>query len=478
MNYHISDIDLASMASAMHRALGTFFNGLSPDRSYYASFCEALILSFEDLWKLTTQASNRNNIETSELLLCLPPTKVTFKLSERQKSTDGFFWFELPNLLIFDELTNSLTDQDISLIRGVDYQIEPWGDGLRIVFGFDLLARYEESLFSELDDSNNVVDRFIDFWGKNPTDGSGILEKTWGWILGFHEVRTENHRKALFLLRDALTKGYTFERLVLGLGLAFNNPACAVHGEVVKYIVNAEDYRLVITDNSVYSFPSTVTLTVSVDQVLKKCQQLSSAITWFNVNKPGSIDVPGLAVNQLELGPDYHSDIIFPNQLLATTVSTQQNYTKLTIPLSGDPVSVENYWNEVHTRGIASGKTLAQSLDTRPAPEGEPSASDLPTDMNPMLLLLENVLRFNAILFSIDSNQINVHSGYAFLDAMNKFIPGHQALKPILKHRVVGSTYTPAAGGTPQFGLVFAGGTGYYGLGVNTTAGGNPVLEA
>lgn len=477
MKSHINDVDLPAMASALQRALGTYFNALSGDREFYRALCNAVVFSFEDAWKLAYQYNNLAFIENTLLQNILPPKKLVLKVSERQKTTTGYFWFELPEVIYFDSLSVSMFETGVVLFRGIDFQLEPWGEGLRILFSLDILATNESELFVELDENNVEVDRFLELRIIEPKIADSPIAKNWGWLLNYPTVTNEDQRKALFSLKDCLTHGCNLENMTIGLGRAFGNPVCEVHNEVVKYLLVYPTEQLVITDQSVYHYPTTVTINVAVGDKLKKCQQISSAIKWYNINKPGDVDLPSLAISQSELGPDYHSDIIFPNQLLPTTVSTQANYTKLTVPLYGDALSVETYWNDVHTRGIAAGMTLAQSLDSRANPTTEPEAMHLPTDMNPMVeLLLENLFRFNVILLSVDTNQVNSVSGFEFLNALQKLIPGHQMLKTIVKHEVLGGTYPGPVGGVPEFGVVFQGDDGYYGLGVGTSFGGNPTI--
>lgn len=476
MTYHITEANLEGMASSLLRALGSYYNSLSPDRDFYAALCRAVVGSFVDVWKLTNQTNSIAWLDTPYLRQTYPVKKLQLKLSERQKTSTGFTWFELPDLLLFDELTATISKSDLVLTRGVDFQIEPWGDKLRVLFTVDILAKYEQDLFVTLDENNVAVDRFMELYIQDPYTQTGSQDKNWGWLLQFPSVTESEDEKALFSLQAMLTRGPNLSELAKGLGYAFQNPVCQTSGELVKFIVTSETEILVITDRTVYRFPPTVTVTVAVGDQLKQGQQLTSAIEWCNLNKPGSLNLLSLSLSQEELGSNYSSSIIFPNQLLATEVTTQSGYTKLTVPLQGDPQSVETYWNEAHSRGIAAGQTLAQYYDDRPNPVGEPEAINLPTDLNPLELLLENVLRYNVILVIVDSRQVNRTNGYLFLAAASKLLPGHQTLKVVLKHDMESGFEPPPVGSDPQFGVVFDGDIGVESWGTSSADGGYPAL--
>ena len=476
MTYHITEANLDGVAKSLLRALGSFYSSLSSDREFFAGLCRALVGSFVDVWKLTNQTNAIAWLDTPYLRKVYPVRKMQLKLSERQKTSTGFTWFELPDELLFDEMTLAIGKSSLVLTRGVDFQIEWWGDKLRVLFTVDLLAKFEDDLFVILDENNNAVDRFMEMYVQDPYTQSGSQDQNWGWLLQYPSVAEETDRKALFSLQAMLTKGPNLSELIEGLGYAFNSPSCQSSGETVKFIVTSNKELLIITDLNVYRFPPTATAIVAIGDKLKRGQQLTSAIEWCNLNKPGSINLPSLSLSQEELGSSYSSEIIFPNQLLATEVTTQSGYTKLTVPLQGDPQSVDMYWNEAHSRGISAGQTLAQYYDDRPNPVGEPSAVNLPTDLNPFELLLENVFRYNVILVIVDSRQVNRTNGYLFLAAASKLLPGHQALKVVLKHDMDAGLDPLPTGGDPQFGVVFAGEGGVEFWGTSSADGGYPAL--
>ncbi len=72
-------------------------------------------------------------------------------------------------------------------------------------------------------------------------------------------------------------------------------------------------------------------------------------------------------------------------------------------PLYGNPDRVAEFWDEVHARGVAQGKTLAQLLDQRPLElqTGQPLAGALPATINPLEFLLANFFRGNAIAVAL-----------------------------------------------------------------------------
>jgi hypothetical protein len=90
------------------------------------------------------------------------------------------------------------------------------------------------------------------------------------------------------------------------------------------------------------------------------------------------------------------------------------DYTYIKFRVGGHPADVEYFFDEIHARGIAAAQsptdpchptrrkgTLAHLLDRRVNPEGEPTAQHLPTTINPLRFLVENVLRNNVFTVRI-----------------------------------------------------------------------------
>ena len=128
----------------------------------------------------------------------------------------------------------------------------------------------------------------------------------------------------------------------------------------------------------------------------------------FNRGQCPPIDtVPALAVGAGLLGPGYFQDLVFINQPVPLIVSTDADgYTKLSWELGGWPGDVELFFDQVHQRGRAAGNTLAELLDQRPpgTRDTQPEAGSLPSVINPLAFLCQNVLRNNFFLVRVKTS--------------------------------------------------------------------------
>tara|TARA_Y100001938_G_C8100590_1_gene441392 strand:- start:616 stop:2877 length:2262 start_codon:yes stop_codon:yes gene_type:complete len=105
------------------------------------------------------------------------------------------------------------------------------------------------------------------------------------------------------------------------------------------------------------------------------------------------------------------------------------SYTKITFDVGGFPADVEKFFNEIHSRGVTNDKTLAHLLDTRTNKVGEPSADNLPTTINPLEFLAENVLRGNAFVVRLVASAFGPgHAGLEHIQFLRKIIPPHTAM--------------------------------------------------
>jgi hypothetical protein len=78
--------------------------------------------------------------------------------------------------------------------------------------------------------------------------------------------------------------------------------------------------------------------------------------------------------------------------------------------ISGFPNDIEQFWSEVHAKGVAQGITLANYLDTRLTPMGDPGPDNLPATVNPMRLVLRHIMGYNLVVVKIRSGLEGRHA--------------------------------------------------------------------
>jgi hypothetical protein len=100
----------------------------------------------------------------------------------------------------------------------------------------------------------------------------------------------------------------------------------------------------------------------------------------------------------------------------------------------------------VHRRGVASGKTLANYLDTRTEKEGQPSAESLPKEINPLKFIVENNLRYGGFLIRIKTEALAPSAvGIDKLSYVRKLVPPNSAMVLIIDMPSVSEDVDPHA---------------------------------
>jgi hypothetical protein len=178
---------------------------------------------------------------------------------------------------------------------------------------------------------------------------------------------------------------------------------------------------------------------------------------------PPRKDLMALALDNSFLSTCFYGDLVFENKVVPLVVNANHpsGYTYLQFELGGFPADVQRFFDELHARGVqlaqtediacfrqpneyatyaelpekgnvgqiykttddnryyrwlAAGRyeqvirvppfkklgTLAHLLDKRNDPSGEPTATNLPTHINPLRFLVENVLRNNVFVVRIN----------------------------------------------------------------------------
>jgi len=75
--------------------------------------------------------------------------------------------------------------------------------------------------------------------------------------------------------------------------------------------------------------------------------------------------------------------------------------------VGGFPGDIDSFWEAAQTLGKETGKqTLAELLDTRANPVGQPLPAYLPTTINPLEFVIENILKNNLTIVKVRASAI------------------------------------------------------------------------
>jgi hypothetical protein len=140
-------------------------------------------------------------------------------------------------------------------------------------------------------------------------------------------------------------------------------------------------------------------------------------------------DLLALTLGRDFLGDAYHEGLTFENKTFDTTVTVDNGLTRVEFPIGGWPSDVAKFWETLHQNGVASGQTFADLLDQRPTPVGHAPTGAVPTKINPLKFLAENVLRSNAFLVLLKPAQFGANAlPLKTLRFLRRLIPPHTAM--------------------------------------------------
>jgi len=203
--------------------------------------------------------------------------------------------------------------------------------------------------------------------------------------------------------------------------------------ETVEEIVADDFWQWVITDQHAYRFVRGSTVLVSVGQVVHSGEPLTNTLEFYEFNRgqvPPPEDIRALAIGRGFLAEGYFQDLVFENKIVPTVVTTDDlGLTKIEFEVGGFPGDVDRFWNTVHAKGVVSGQTLAHLLDQRTIKVGEPGPIALPTTINPLGFLLQNLFRQNLTVVVVKPSLFGPNAlGTGRARVLNKLVPPHTAL--------------------------------------------------
>jgi hypothetical protein len=323
----------------------------------------------------------------------------------------------------------ALVNPSACLTNGIDFVLNQ--ETKQIIFLQDPFNDKRFTATAVLDVDGNIIDYQISLFFFNAKLDWSYLSQNFGSVLGVNLDSSQQYKDFINGVWSAWASGTSYDNLAQILQAISDCPRVKNTGEVVQVITNDADYLLIITDQNVYRYNPDATPVVSIGQVMNKDDQLVDAVTIYQPNN-GQI-IPNL--NQLVLGagflaPTIQGELTWQNQLLPTTVTTVGGYTQITWPLGGNSADVAQFFSLFLQKGITAGKTLAQCLDNRPQPQtSQPTAANLPTQINPLQFLFQNILRYNTIFVRLKVSEFGLNAlGTAQALILRRVIPAHTVI--------------------------------------------------
>ena len=218
----------------------------------------------------------------------------------------------------------------------------------------------------ELYEDGNLVDREAGLWVYQGGFDEAVIHTHYGFIVGLQLPSSLAYRDLVNAFLDALAVGTSALTTNLAISAITGVPVVRENRETVELVSRDSRSLLICTNKHCYRYrPADIPLVAEGDDVTIG-QFLTQAVRVDEFNR-GQIPagLRGLATGQEVLGDGFSGDLLWVNEELPVTVSYPEGRTRLEWPLAGFPTDHDLFWDEVHRRGLASGETLPQLLDTR-----------------------------------------------------------------------------------------------------------------
>ena len=398
-----------------------------------------------ELWvPIVLRKSQRNSVLTN--LPRFDRTKGSFddELVFDSASGQAFYAFPKPEKLVSaGQIFNKLIYPTLALSENVDYAFD--AERNAIVFAtdpFDSPNVIKKGIY----DSSSLVDEEIVLWAFQGQYDYEYVFTQFGYALGMRLKTSQGFKDLMNAVFSGLVNGgATAADLDLAFSAICGVPVSLEPNEIVEVAARDAHGTLIVTDKHVYRFKEDAAPVVAVGDTLLAGSRLVDAVEIIEL-ADGQIpeSISALALDAGFLSACFYGDLVFENKEVPLEVNTDHptGYTFVKFGLGGFPADAEQFFEELHARGVCDAKcetgpcyphkrrgTLAQLLDTRAQPDGEPTEKYLPRTINPLKFIVENVLRNNVFLVHIKGAQLGQNRlGLYNIRHLRQLLPPHAAM--------------------------------------------------
>lgn len=445
----------------------------------------------ETLTPIVLKKSERNSARTTITQFDRSSSTFDSGLRFDVPPTTTFFSFPLPaGLTDIMQLFNRITYPTGVLIKNSDFLIDTTRNA--IVFAKD---PFENPVFTKRPSPDNADDEELTLWGFCGQFDYNTVFNQFAYAVGI-KLRTSQAYKDLTnaIISGLVEGGGTAAVLDAAIAAICGVPVSVGPVETVELIDNDSRGLLIVTDKAVYRFAENTVPRVEVGQTIHAGTPLVNGIDVYEFfvgntyarETPGEIiccpppnniltsnaweplateaedellldpnadacqparrAITALALDSGFLASCFYGDLVFENQNVPLDVNTAHHtgYTYVKFRLGGYPADVQQFFDEIHERGVQAAEfrkaqpdcvqrlkigTLAQLLDKRVNAATEPTAAHLPKTINPLRFLIENVLRNNVFVVRISVSALGLNQlGLYNIRHLRQLLPPQTAM--------------------------------------------------
>lgn len=289
-------------------------------------------------------------------------TDYTFNTRQKQFNvpieTDSFSYAVDPKLKSVYQIFDKLIYPGVTLSQNCDFVIDEENNAL--VFAQDPFENPAFLRRGVYDANGALVDEEIILWGfKAKLDYKYVFEQ-FAYAINLHLKSSENAKTFTNAIYSALLNGgATISALNDAMSAICGAPIVKTDGEVVELITLDAHGLFISTDKNVYRFAATAIPVVEVGQRLRAGDVLIRAFEIVEFTQgmaPATISA--LALDQGFVSACFYGDLIFENVDVPLEVDTNHpsGYTFVRFKVSGFPIDVDLFFDELHQRGIEAAQ--------------------------------------------------------------------------------------------------------------------------
>jgi hypothetical protein len=332
--------------------------------------------------------------------------------------TPYYVWPLDQNFVGANVVLSSIINSETTWLNGQDFFIQNGSIWFRRN-PFNALGVVNEAIYED----GVVVDWQCAVWLYRGEYDWQTTYKQFGYAVDILAKSGVNYRDLINAFYDAIVNGST-ELSIKQAFAAICDVPVAKGAEVVESVTQDSRSLWVVTDQNVYPFLPGSTPVVGAGDSVQAGDPLVDTVQFFEFGR-GQVpdEIQALAVGKGFLGTGFYQDLVFENKEVPLVVDATGEYTRVSFELGGMPSDVDEFWDQVHAKGVAADETLAMLMDQRPpgARDTQPGPQALPQTINPLGFLLQNVFRNNLFVVKLQTdlfgpNALGLHNGRILRD--------------------------------------------------------------
>lgn len=319
-----------------------------------------------------------------------------------------------------EDFFGTLAEAEFGIYNRVLYPSKTWTYGLDYDIDRDRgLIRFRDDPFESgyvalrevYDEDGTLVDTEAGVWLYRGQFDIDLVYRQWGFVVAEQLRSSENYKLFVNALWDGYVFGPSSEAFSSAASAMLGIPIVLEASETVEDISANASRLLIITDKNVYTFSPNANPIAAIGDTVLGGQQLVDALRVIDLSSGEAdySDVPAIAFDNSFLSGGYFSTLTFENAEVDVEYLgvDEDNKAAVIFRISGFPGDVDTFWERAQTLGKEAGKkTLAELLDIRANPVGQPLPAYLPATINPLEFVLENIMKNNLTIVKVRASAL------------------------------------------------------------------------